>query len=292
MGKDWLDRTESISTISANFSVGVPFFAGIFFSSKVIKEEPSLIPLKDNWKSILLLFLIWIVFFVIFMLVYRKTKNHTQLAILNSTQECLRAFKAETHSMKLADPKNPLFFYAYMTEKAMNMCNHIEKAFRVSMNWNSSVCIKFVVDDKDPIKIATLCRSLGTPENRLKDTKNILASENTDFDLIIKGILPRFCTHNLKLTVSALLKKKIIYKNSSYEYLSRYNTVIVVPIGRSDSFYSDFQVIAFLCIDAPNTLNRTKFKSIEKMALSFAEGLYPFFDYCLRIQEMVDDRSK
>ena len=288
VSKDWLDRTERISAISANFSVGVPFIAGIVFSNKVIKGELYLISIKDNWKSALLLFLIWIVFFVIFMLVYRKTKNHTQLAILNSTQECLRAFKAETHSMKLVNPKDRLFFYAYMTEKAMNMCNHIEKAFRVSMNWDSSVCIKFVIDDKEPIKIATLCRSLGTPENRLKDTKDILASENTDFDLIIKGILPRFCTHNLKLTVSALLKKKIVYKNSSDEYLSKYNTVFVVPIGKSDSFYSDFQVIAFLCVDAPKTLNRTKFKSIEKMALSFAEGLYPFFDYCLHIQMMED----
>ena len=84
VSKDWLDRTESISAISANFSVGVPFIAGIVFSNKVIKGELYLISIKDNWKSALLLFLIWIVFFVIFMLVYRKTKNHTQLAILNS----------------------------------------------------------------------------------------------------------------------------------------------------------------------------------------------------------------
>lgn len=286
---DWIEKTESVSNIAANLWCVASFFINLLISGQFFIKIPIIKDPVELWEYILGVLVAWISSIVVGFYIYRATKNRQQIQILHCTQECLRAFKAEICSLEelqTVDLQNEIFL-KFVREKAQNMCNGIEKVFRLAMHWNASVCIKYISQynkANDITKLATLCRSVGTPENRLKNDFPIYASDNTDFSLILNGVVPRFCTHNLKLTISAFNKRNISYKNSSNAYTSKYNTVIVLPIGKSDSAYSNFEVVAFLCVDSRKSLNRAKFKSIEKMALIFAEALYPFFDYCMKIQ--------
>lgn len=287
----WIEQTESISNIAANLWCFISFILNILISGQFFIKIPIIKNSDELWKYILGVSAVWIASIIIVFYVYRATKNRQQVQILHCTQECLRAFKAEVCSLEklqTIDPQSEIFLQ-FVREKAQNMCNCIEKVFRLAMHWNASVCIKYISQynkDDDFTELTTLCRSVGTPENRLKNDSPIFASDNTDFSLILNGVVPRFCTHNLKLTISAFNKRNISYKNSSNAYTSKYNTVIVLPIGKSDSAYSNFEVVAFLCVDSRKSLNRAKFKSIERMALIFAEALYQFFDYCMKIQSL------
>jgi hypothetical protein len=135
-------------------------------------------------------------------------------------------------------------------------------------------CIKEVKqnDSKEPI-VKTKCRDNNTAKiNKYDKSSSHKLSENTDFVSI-------FTEKNRYFVCGDLKNERTIsdYRNSTKDYLSYYQSTIVVPI-RADVSQHDSEEFCwgFLCIDSidKNVFNDPCFIDL---AGSFADMLYSFF---------------
>ena len=188
---------------------------------------------------------------------------------------------------------------------AFNACCEIEAIYKKLWNTEDvSVCIKRVIatgKETDDWEIKTLARSANVDNDR-HEGKSTTVGENSDFKVILSPEYQAvtFACMDLNKVQHAFIKEfRIPYKNSTKDYLKKYQSTIVAPIRIESSKMNpkiqkeflniDYHIIGFLCIDTKKIFRHgteLKFDAGIEIAKATADSLYKIFESNILINEI------